>query len=649
MGKPGTSTRRAAAEISARVRSVCRRLLLSILASCALLVVLGITAVQAGLARYWLLAIAVLALPPGWSVWAFLRARPPTEPVLKLGQEEQPLRDLCDDVARSVSVAPVRRVALSSRPRTRLHTNAGGVRLLVGAPALWHLREREMRAGLAPVIASSPIACQGRMRWAARLGGRMLRAYGAAPAALGWLVRGATEDLRRALAQMEHDLEEWGRVRAAEHGLTQEPESEVLEEAWEVFVDTFAMPGYRRSRVPIQMGSGLHDFMVALDSCGVIDRRKSRQPSGSRVIDLFEDPSALDRRVSHLVAARLGVHGQDVEWSQYPAAVVEPHQRELAGKLVSAVGLVKGKPVEPTMVDVIEAVEENKQEVAAALYGHTSGDSDDAAEDPATKVLEEHLVAFVTTAVVDAGRATRELDWVTGHLVLTGEREVMDVSGVVASFMHETNPRLYAWMEWLGLLRTAVRVNAGDPETAEVFATGVCGPVLLRGAVADLVRYGEELLVLGDVRSFGWRRLADVLAGRRWVIEQLRRNRTTPVEQLLRENPSSVRMPLTEISQVQLTAGRFTRLWKCVFDLPGRRVVVRGNLDLQMVARVLRAELGERVRTRRVPTAAPTPGRHAHRGAGGTAGASSAKAPATIRRRISGAPSKMVVNRASRQ
>jgi len=265
------------------------------------------------------------------------------------------------------------------------------------------------------------------------------------------------------------------------------------------------------------------------------------------------------------------------------------------------------------------------------LYGHRCRDQTETAVAPA--LLEEHLVAFVTTALVDSGRATRELDWVTGHLVLTREREVMDVCGVAASFVRESNPRLMVWIEWLDLLSTTVGDPAQPTVERNVFATGVCGPVLLRGTVGDVVRHGDELIVVRDVDSFGLRRMRDALAGRPWVVE------------LLRENPGSVRIPLRKVTRARLRAGRLTRVWTCDLDLPDRRVVLRGSIDAATVARALRAALGDLVTTRRVAKDLPAPGRHAHR----PTGADSKSPSAMIFRWISEVPSKMVVSRASRQ
>ncbi len=638
--------RRAAAKISAPVRSLCRRLLLLLLATGALVAVVAVVATQAGLARSWLALLVLPTLAPAWWLWAFLRARPPAELELVIGREEQPLRDLCDEVAAAVAVPAVRRVAISTEPRTRLHTDARGVVLLVAGPALWHLHDLEMRKALAPVVASSAVAAQAKMRWAQRLGRRLLSACEATPTVLGWPFRGLSTELSGALAEMERELAKWGRTRAAEHGLDDEPEVDVLAEVWEIFVERFARPSYRRSWVPVEMGVGLHDFVAALDSCRVIDRRQPRRVTGRRVADLLTEAPDLDRSFSRLVAQRLGVDGREVSWAEYPDAVVGSHQRELAAKLVSAVGLVSGEPVAPTMANVIEAVEDKQREVAAALYGLAAPGPDEA--EAALVVLEEYLVAFVTTAVVDAGTAKRQLDWVAGHLVVTDEREVVDVSGVVASFVHGSNARLYAWMEWLGLLQTTVQVNGAGARSATVFATGLFGPVLLRGVVADLVRYGDELIVLGDVRRFGWRGLVGVLRQRPWVLELLRRNRTTPVAQLLREMPSSVHIPLDQVEAVTLSARRFTHVWKCVIETEARRVVLRGNIDASVVARVLRAELAHRVTTRGLPGEVAAPGRHAQR-PDRPAGFSLRSASAMILRWISEVPSKMVVNRASRQ
>ncbi|MFG2224449.1 hypothetical protein [Streptomyces sp. NPDC048644] len=324
-----------------------------------------------GIARLAVSGVALLVLLLAALVGAVISgARPALSPSVPVSERAAPdLYRLVRDLADTLDVPAPSAIALTpdcdSWLEDRTHRAHGPPRrgprrspaapvLVIGSPFLWWMRVGELRALLAPVVAgTSPSAdpdIAAARRFIRGLDAAVAvsaRAKGLRAPALRFVGRAARLMLR---ACREHaTIMERGvaaaaseRAQAIDHGLRTVAQEQVglAYAGWDRLLTRVALPAWRLGRWPSCLDVGV---VCALTELSRRDRladgftaRLGERPA----CDLLEEPGAVDSAAS-LLAARLfhggptgaGPDWSPVDWSQYPAEVVDRTWRLEAARL----------------------------------------------------------------------------------------------------------------------------------------------------------------------------------------------------------------------------------------------------------------------------------------------------------------------------
>ncbi|MEU1849160.1 hypothetical protein ABZ499_07690 [Streptomyces sp. NPDC019990] len=228
--------------------------------------------------------------------------------------------------------------------------------LVIGSPFLWWMRVAELRAVLAPVVAGTGPSAHPDIA-AAR---RFVRGLDAAVAVtsvprrgpvprgvlagVGWVARALLRSCRVHAGEMERGVAAAAaeRAQAVDYGLRIVAQEQVglAYAGWDRLLTRVALPAWRMGRWPSRLDAGV---VAALTELSRRDRLAEGFASrlGERpACDLLEEPGAVDEAAS-LLAARLfhggpagpGPDWTPVDWSDYPAEVVDRKWRVDAARL----------------------------------------------------------------------------------------------------------------------------------------------------------------------------------------------------------------------------------------------------------------------------------------------------------------------------
>ncbi|MCX5199905.1 hypothetical protein OG897_00275 [Streptomyces sp. NBC_00237] len=341
-------------------------------------------------ARWVVSCVALVVLLVGGAVGAVVaRARPAVTPTVELSEESAPdLYRLVRDLAARLDVPAPSAIALTpdcdswledrSHPSVRggghpsvrgggraaheggraAESIRGGTApvLVIGSPFLWWMRVAELRAVLAPVVASTgpsahpDIAAARRFvrgldaaaAIAATPGQGVVRRIALAP--LGRISRVLLAACREHITQLERGVAAAAseRAQAVDYGLRIVAQEQVglAYAGWDRLLTRVALPAWRMGRWPSRLDAGVVSALTELS-------RRDRLADGfaSRLgerpaCDLLEEPGAVDEAAS-LLAARLfhggpaavGPDWSPVDWQAYPEEVVDRKWRTEAARL----------------------------------------------------------------------------------------------------------------------------------------------------------------------------------------------------------------------------------------------------------------------------------------------------------------------------
>jgi hypothetical protein len=228
--------------------------------------------------------------------------------------------------------------------------------LVIGSPFLWWMRVAELRAVLAPVVASTgpsahpDIAAARRfvrgldaaVAIAVKPGQGAVRRIALAP--LGRISRVLLAACREHITQLERGVAAAAseRAQAVDYGLRIVAQEQVglAYAGWDRLLTRVALPAWRMGRWPSRLDAGVVSALTELS-------RRDRLADGfaSRLgerpaCDLLEEPGAVDEAAS-LLAARLfhggpasvGPDWSPVDWQEYPEEVVDRKWRTEAARL----------------------------------------------------------------------------------------------------------------------------------------------------------------------------------------------------------------------------------------------------------------------------------------------------------------------------
>ncbi|MFE6868910.1 hypothetical protein ACFVFS_20410 [Kitasatospora sp. NPDC057692] len=458
------------------------------------------------LARWIVCAVAALTLlVAAAAARGYRRAVPPQTPAVPLGRAQAPeLYRLIDDLADRLEVPAPSAVALTPdcdswledvpAPRPRRRARTGGDAppapvLVIGSPFLWWMRAGELRALLAPVVAGTAAAADPEIA-AAR---RFLRALdasldaGPAPGPSGApgpgeprpprrrpaaLTERITDRITRRLlgacrehaAELERSVAGWAseQARGVDYGLRIAAQEQVglAYAGWDRLLTRVALPAWRLGRHPAHLNAGVVAALTELSR-----RDRLADGYGSRLgdrpaCDLLEEPGAVDAAVSRLAAelffgAPASGGWRELEWSDYPADVVDAGWRARAAALQSALDLLapQARPGAPTLTRLLGRLADGDGErLAAALAARPART---AAPAPLLEpvrtgrdVLVDHVTAMVCCAAVDTAGAVPGLDWLDGPVLLLGGVRRTDLAEPVAQAVEQgQDGPLRAWLD----------------------------------------------------------------------------------------------------------------------------------------------------------------------------------------------------------
>ncbi|MER6395844.1 hypothetical protein ABT263_07220 [Kitasatospora sp. NPDC001603] len=449
---------------------------------------------------------AATLLVAGLAARAHRRAVPPQTPVVPLDRAQAPeLYRLIDELADRLAVPAPSAIALtpdcdswledvpparptgtgrSSRHSPRHEPDPPAPVLVIGSPFLWWMRAGELRALLAPVVAGTGAAADPDIA-AAR---RFLRGLDASlDAAPGPGVVGApapaaprgrrgpaalTDRITRRLlracrahsAELERAVAGWAseQARAVDYGLRIAAQEQVglAYAGWDRLLTRVALPAWRLGRHPAHLNAGVVAALTELSR-----RDRLADGYGSRLgdrpaCDLLEEPGTVDEAVS-LLAAELffgrpaSGAWREVEWTDYPAEVVDAGWRARATALQSALDRLapQARPGAPTVTRLLGRLAEGGgEQLAAALTAELARTTAPAPllEPVRTgrDLLVDHVTAMVCCAAVDTAGATPGLDWLDGPVLLIGGVRRTDLAGPIAQAVEQgQDGPLRAWLD----------------------------------------------------------------------------------------------------------------------------------------------------------------------------------------------------------
>ncbi|MFJ3787804.1 hypothetical protein [Kitasatospora sp. NPDC090091] len=459
-------------------------------------------------ARWAVCAVAaVTLLVAGLAARTYRRAVPPQTPVVPLERAEAPeLYRLIVELADRLDVPAPSAIALTpdcdswledvppAAPPARRHRRARGAEppapvLVIGSPFLWWMRAGELRALLAPVVAGTAAAADPEIAAARRflrsldasladapppgLGGAPApaapRTARRGPAALTDRItrrllracRGHSAELERAVAGRASE-----QARAVDYGLRIAAQEQVglAYAGWDRLLTRVALPAWRLGRHPAHLNAGVVAALTELSRRDRLADGYSSRLGDRPACDLLEEPGAVDAAVSRLAAelffGRPASGGwQELEWSDYPAEVVDAGWRARAAALQSALDgpAPQARPGAPTLTRLlVRLAEGDGEQLAAALTAQLARTTAPAPllEPVRTgrDLLVDHVTAMVCCAAVDTAGATPGLDWLDGPVLLIRGVRRTDLAGPVAQAVEQgQDGPLRAWLDAAGV------------------------------------------------------------------------------------------------------------------------------------------------------------------------------------------------------
>ncbi|MEE1788160.1 hypothetical protein PUR71_35460 [Streptomyces sp. SP17BM10] len=450
-------------------------------------------------ARWAVGAVAVLALlVAGLAARAYRRAVPPRTPAVPLERAEAPeLYRLIGELADRLDVPAPSAIALTpdcdswledvdpAHPR-RPRSEPPAPVLVIGSPFLWWMRADELRALLAPVVAGTAASADPDIA-AARRFLRSLDASldtGPSPAGLGGAVlagppraprRGPallTDRITRRLlgacrghaAELERSVAGWAseQARTVDYGLRIAAQEQVglAYAGWDRLLTRVALPAWRLGRLPAHLNAGVVAALTELSRrdrlAGGYGTRLGDRPA----CDLLEEPGTVDRAVSRLAAELFfgrpaAGAWHELEWTAYPADVVDAGWRARAAALQSALDRLapQARPGAPTLTRLlVRLAEGDGEQLAAALAAELARTTAPAPLlEPVRSgrdLLVDHVTAMVCCAAVDTAGATPGLDWLDGPVLLIRGVRRTDLAAPVAQAVEQgQDGPLRAWLD----------------------------------------------------------------------------------------------------------------------------------------------------------------------------------------------------------
>ncbi|MFJ9693072.1 hypothetical protein [Kitasatospora sp. NPDC101183] len=448
-------------------------------------------------ARWAVCAVAVLTLAvAALTARAHRRAVPPRTPAVPLERAEAPeLYRLIDELAERLEVPAPSAVALTPDcdswlediPADGRHHAAPAPVLVIGSPFLWWMRAGELRALLAPVVAGTAASADPEIA-AAR---RFLRSLDASldpgatalgfgvpvqpapprrgPAALvhrltGRITRRLLGACRGHAAELERSVAGWAseQARTVDYGLRIAAQEQVglAYAGWDRLLTRVALPAWRLGRHPARLNAGVAAALTELSRRDRLAEGYGTRLGDRPACDLLEEPGAVDRAVS-LLAAELffglppAGSWHELEWTDYPAEVVDAGWRSRAAALQAALDRLapQARPGAPTLTRLLGRLAEGDGErLAAAL---AAGPARTAAPAPLLEpvrsgrdLLVDHVTAMVCCAAVDTAGGAPGLDWLDGPVLLVRGVRRTDLAGPVAQAVEQgQDGPLRAWLE----------------------------------------------------------------------------------------------------------------------------------------------------------------------------------------------------------
>ncbi|MFI6587138.1 hypothetical protein [Embleya sp. NPDC050493] len=309
--------------------------------------------------------------------------------------------------------------------------------LVIGAPFLWWLREGELRALLAPVVAgteaSAEPAVAGARRWVRRLDAvaDVRRSLGPLPLRPARRVSRAFARQLLGLCQGHAELMEREiAVGAAALAIPLEPELRAAAHeqvglayaGWDRLLTRLAAPAWTIGRRPDALMAGVVSALTELSR-----RDKLANAFGARLTerpasDLLTDPDAMDGEISRLAA---GIFADNptpdpVRWADYPQAVIEPVWRARAAAFAA--------PVDDALAGLRRDPDEGRRRAA------------------------DHLFAVVACAALDTGRMRPAVDWLDGPVLVDGAGRAVDLATLITRAVDEGNDApLRMWLARIGI------------------------------------------------------------------------------------------------------------------------------------------------------------------------------------------------------
>lgn len=557
------------------------------------------------IAGHWLnplvLVLPLLAAAIPWSLARVLRAPVPATPSVVVDRGHAgPLLDLVQELAKTLSVPAPDQVAVTPTCSVRLEQHGKHLTLEVGAPLIWALDRKELRAVLAPAVAGTPEMSTHAVRAARELARRLeyARLEGRITTPLLRLLRTA---VRRHAAALEMELTAAAVARsAAECRPDLHTRLVSVAETWAILISDFAVPALRRGLRPKRLCSGF----AGLASGSDLVHKGCYVPGWSAARTLLGEPDWVDRAISKVVAHDLwnGRITDAVEWSQYTERVLGPMRREQAAELLAAVDTVLGFAGPASLDRVLEACELGAgRAVAATLSRRGRGPAlpADHEADPVEAELVRRLAALVECAAVTTGRSKLVLSWLTGAAVADeyGCLLTLDDEALELAVRGDTG-ELRSWLDEHGIVPTDPVWLAGDdrPDVGPVVLAAMT-EVWHRGRLYDLVVCEDRLVFLpSGGRSLQVPGVLDELLG---GVPGLPTRLRGDVRELLEKSQRGFEVEFSHILDTRLRAFHWPPLWRCVISTTEHTVVLRNGRSGRTATTLrdlLRPSLGDRFR-----------------------------------------------------
>ncbi|WP_371480444.1 hypothetical protein [Kitasatospora sp. NBC_00315] len=395
--------------------------------------------------------------------------------------------------------------------------------LVIGSPFLWWMRADELRALLAPVVAGTAAAADPDIAAARRfirgldadldagpaVGPGPATAPGAArPSRRG--VKVLTDVITRRLlaacrehsAELERAVAGWAseQAKAVDYGLRIAAQEQVglAYAGWDRLLTRVALPAWKLGRHPCHLNAGVVAALTELSRRDRLADGYGTRLGDRPACDLLERPGEVDAAVS-LLAAELffgrpaaapgpagdqdgpprpvsavdplpaaaavpaasgaGSGWRELDWADYPAAVVDAGWRARAVALQAALDRLAplSRPGAPTLTRLLARLSDGDGEpLAAALAAQLARAG--LPQSPLEPVrsgrdlLVDHVTAMVCCAAVDTAGATPGLDWLDGPVLLIGGVRRTDLAEPVAQAVEQgRDGPLRAWLDAVGV------------------------------------------------------------------------------------------------------------------------------------------------------------------------------------------------------